>query len=121
MEQYLLDNIPRYHKLVSAFRPKPARRPAPDAPAPVPDMLVTARLRPLLPDDGILPPALFPRLAEPGVLDVHELRQPPRGPALLRVWNPLFARELLLIVSLVVRLPGRPHLSGRRSHRGHLR
>ncbi|KAK7429402.1 hypothetical protein QQZ08_003994 [Neonectria magnoliae] len=89
MEQYLLDNIPRYRKLVSAFRPKPARRPAPDAPAPVPvpDMLVAARLRPLLPDDGILPPALFPRPAEPGVLDVHELRQPPRGPALLRSFN----------------------------------
>ncbi|KAK7421632.1 hypothetical protein QQX98_002099 [Neonectria punicea] len=87
MEQYLLNNIPRYHKLVAAFRPKPARPPAPDAPAPVPDMLVTARLRPLLPDDGILPPALFPRPAEPGVLDVHELRQPPRGPALLRSFN----------------------------------
>ncbi|KPM39756.1 hypothetical protein AK830_g6811 [Neonectria ditissima] len=39
MEQFLVDNIPRYHKLVSAFRPKPARQPAPDAPAPVPDML----------------------------------------------------------------------------------
>lgn len=88
MEQYALENIPRYHTLVKKFEPpKPIRRGSSNEGNASPDMVVTTRLRPLLEEEVSVgwPMSLFPRAAEKGVLDVHELRRPARGPALLRV------------------------------------
>ena len=86
MEEYALQNIARYHKLVGQFKPTPARRAANEGVS-SPDMVVATRLRPLLQEETSVgwPMSLFPRGEEPGVLDVHELRRPPRGPAQLRV------------------------------------
>lgn len=88
MEQYALENIPRYHTLVKRFEPpKPTRRGSANEGSSSPDMVVTTRLRPLLEEELSVgwPMSLFPRGEEKGVLDVHELRRPARGPALLRV------------------------------------
>lgn len=85
MEAYALSNIPRYHTLVNKFEPPALRRTTEGTSSP--DMVVTTRLRPLLEEETSVgwPMSLFPRAEEKGVLDVHELRRPPRGPALLRV------------------------------------
>src|SRR4051812_35830093 len=80
MEQFLLDNAARYTKLVGAFKPKAANSKLEPA-APNPDMVVSARIRPLLEDEAAqgFPECLFPRPAAPHTVDVHELRQPVRG------------------------------------------
>ncbi|CAM1501497.1 Fc.00g034810.m01.CDS01 [Cosmosporella sp. VM-42] len=88
MEQYVMDNIARYQKLVSQYKAPRVRRTGNEGTV-SPDMVVATRLRPLLDDETEvgLPAAIFPRAEQPGVLDVHELRQPVRGPALLRSFN----------------------------------
>lgn len=79
MDQFIVDNAARYKSLVMRFEPKASGPKAEVAPAS--DMLVTTRLRPLLPEEEAagLPSSVFPRLRPPGVLDIHELRQPVRG------------------------------------------
>ncbi|KAH7009979.1 P-loop containing nucleoside triphosphate hydrolase protein [Ilyonectria destructans] len=79
MDQFIVDNAARYKSLVMRFEPKASGPKAEVAPAS--DMLVTTRLRPLLPEEEAagLPSSVFPRLRSPGVLDIHELRQPVRG------------------------------------------
>ncbi|KAF4975309.1 hypothetical protein FZEAL_7874 [Fusarium zealandicum] len=89
MEEYVLDNVERYLKLVQKFIPTAKSKSRSSTLEPEgrnPDMVVTARIRPLLKEEVAagLPPAVFPRPAEPGVLDLHELRRPPRGLAQLR-------------------------------------
>lgn len=86
MEQYILDNVKRYDMLVRKYVPPKVQRQGNEGTT-SPDMVVATRLRPLLEEETSqgLPPSVFPRGAQPGVLDVHELRQPPRGPAQLRV------------------------------------
>ncbi|KAH7152229.1 P-loop containing nucleoside triphosphate hydrolase protein [Dactylonectria estremocensis] len=88
MEQFIAENSDRYQSLVTAFKPPKSSRPA-SASAPTPGMVVTTRLRPLLDDETAakLPPALFPRSDQPGVLDVHELRQSALGPPQLKSAN----------------------------------
>ncbi|KAH7136707.1 P-loop containing nucleoside triphosphate hydrolase protein [Dactylonectria estremocensis] len=79
MDRFILENADRYQSLVQRFEPRPPSEPKAEV-APAADMLVTARIRPLLPDEAGLPLALRPRgPSQPGVLDVHELRQRPRG------------------------------------------
>ena len=89
MEQYITDNVARYHRLVAQYRPPRVRR-AENEGTTSPDMVVATRLRPLLDEETEvgLPTAVFPRAEQAGVLDIHELRQPVRGPALLRVSCP---------------------------------
>lgn len=86
MEKFIAEHADRYQSLVKAFKPPKSRRSASEA-APAPGMVVTTRLRPLLDDESSakLPPALFPRTEQPGILDVHELRQSALGPPLLKV------------------------------------
>lgn len=88
MEKFIAEHADRYQSLVKAFKPPKSRRSASEA-APAPGMVVTTRLRPLLDDESSakLPPALFPRTEQPGILDVHELRQSALGPPLLKSAN----------------------------------
>ena len=103
MDRFYLENAALYQKLVDSF----------DAAAPVPhfsrfkatassrqeveveeqrdpNMIVSARIRPMLDDDldAGFPCAAFPRsskLEEPQVVDIHDLYNHPRGRPLLKV------------------------------------
>ncbi|VUC28483.1 unnamed protein product [Clonostachys rosea] len=89
MDQYILDNVDRFHKLVQRWKPQPASKQRSSAQGSTesnPNMIVAARLRVLLKDELELglPQAVFPRPSAPGVLDIHELKRPVRGLAELR-------------------------------------
>ncbi|KAK7219976.1 hypothetical protein V2G26_007979 [Clonostachys chloroleuca] len=89
MDQYILENVDRFHKLVQRWKPQPASKQRSSAQGSTeanPNMIVAARLRVLLKDelDLGLPQAVFPRPSVPGVLDIHELKRPVRGLAELR-------------------------------------
>ncbi|KAK1831159.1 hypothetical protein QBC39DRAFT_382526 [Podospora conica] len=82
MEQFLIDNAAHYLKLVSAFKPRPASKTATTTTIPNPDMVVSARIRPLLPDEVAagFPQCIFPRDNAPTTtVDIHELRKAIRG------------------------------------------
>jgi len=87
MEQFLLDNADRYRKLVGAFKtPVAAKKTGGDNEVVNPDMVVAARIRPLLDeeDERGFPPAVFPR-KNSNVIDIHDLRRPVRGLPTLNV------------------------------------
>ncbi|KAL2885206.1 hypothetical protein HOO65_080156 [Ceratocystis lukuohia] len=88
MDQYLLSNIERFLTLVQRFKPPALSRTTSlsELTGLNPDMIVAARLRPLLPAElaSCLPQGVFPRPGMPGVLDVHELRRPVKGLAQLQ-------------------------------------
>ncbi|KAF7554384.1 hypothetical protein G7Z17_g2937 [Cylindrodendrum hubeiense] len=88
MDRFILENAERYKTLVQRFIPKTSSSLKAEV-APASDMLVTTRLRPLLPEEAEagLPQALFPRARPPGVIDVHELRQPVRGLPLIKSYD----------------------------------
>jgi kinesin family protein 2/24 len=88
MDKYILDNVSRFHAMVGKYKPPAARKTSEQAGTNA-DMMVVARLRPLLPDEtnAGYPSSVIIRPNKPGVVDVHELRQPVRGPAQLKV-NP---------------------------------
>lgn len=89
MEAFLHQHAPRFQRYVEAFKPpKPTAKAGAQRLDPNAAMVVTARIRPLLSDEDELPPAIFARASEPGVVDVHELRQPVRGPPVLKVSRP---------------------------------
>lgn len=81
MEQFLIDNAAYYLKLVSTSKPRPADKKATSSGIANPDMVVSARIRPLLDDETTagFPPCIFPRPTAPSTLDIHELRKPIRG------------------------------------------
>lgn len=85
MDQFYLRNVARYDALVNAFKPAPG--PVPAATETSPDMVVSARIRPLQDEDiaAGFPRAVLPRPARPGVLDVHDLYNHPRGRPVLKV------------------------------------
>jgi kinesin family protein 2/24 len=88
MDRFYLDNAAQYQILVKAFSPKPVPwLPKVATETTSPDMVVSARIRPLLNDDVALgfPCAIFPRSAQPGVVDIHDLYNHPRGRPILKV------------------------------------
>ncbi|KAI1264915.1 P-loop containing nucleoside triphosphate hydrolase protein [Xylariaceae sp. FL1019] len=84
MEQFLLNNIDLYQNLVKSV--KPARVP-PQIGQTNPDIVVSARIRPLVDEDAAFPCAIFPRSPETGIVDVHELYNHPRGRPILKSFN----------------------------------
>ncbi|KAK7757104.1 hypothetical protein SLS62_000651 [Diatrype stigma] len=98
METFLLENVGLYKKLVKQFKPEPppppsAARTGKQATVPSPDMVVSARIRPLLEEDiaSGFPCALFPRPhpRQPGagIVDVHDLYHHPRGRPVLKSFS----------------------------------
>jgi kinesin family protein 2/24 len=88
MDKFILDNVARYQALLKALKPVP---PSPTdrtmAGTSNPNMVVGARIRPLLEEEVTtgFPCAIFPRSAEAGVVDIHDLYNHPRGRPILKV------------------------------------
>ncbi|KAG5790966.1 hypothetical protein H9Q69_009983 [Fusarium xylarioides] len=81
MDQFFLDHAQRYQELVNRFKPAPVKSKTSNEES-NPDITIATRLRPILDDEkegGQLIGA-FPRNNAPGVIDLHELRRPVRGP-----------------------------------------
>ncbi|KAK4204600.1 P-loop containing nucleoside triphosphate hydrolase protein [Triangularia verruculosa] len=79
MEQFLIDNADRYKQLVRAFKPK--KEQCTSGRTGNPDFLISARIRPLLPDEVSQgsPESVFSRGGDTSVVDLHELKKPIRG------------------------------------------
>ncbi len=89
MDQFYLKNATKYQNLVQAFDnatpvPRIGKR-ATEATSP--DIVVSARIRPLLKEDiaSGFPCAVFPRSVQMDVVDVHDLYNNPRGGPVLKV------------------------------------
>jgi kinesin family protein 2/24 len=82
MEGFYLKNVAKYHSLVNALDPTP--KPRVSAGSPGPNMVVSARIRPLSKEEGF-PCAIFPRPMEENVVDIHDLYNHPRGTPILKV------------------------------------
>lgn len=88
MEEFLVQNAKRYQALVEAFKPGPSTQTSTATSASTsPDIVVSTRIRPLLDEEASagFSESVFPREAQPGVVDVHELRRPVRGLPTLKV------------------------------------
>lgn len=88
MDEFLVDNAKRYQALVKAFKPGASTQTSTAANASTsPDIVVSTRIRPLLDEEASagFPKSVFPRVAQPGVVDVHELRRTVRGLPTLKV------------------------------------
>jgi kinesin family protein 2/24 len=85
MDLFYLENAGLYRTLVKTFKPAP--RPGMVMETASPDMVVGARIRPLLDEDVSqgFPCAVFPRSAEKSIIDVHDLYNHPRGRPILKV------------------------------------
>ncbi|KAF4336817.1 diatom spindle kinesin 1 [Fusarium beomiforme] len=81
MDQFLLDHAQRYQELVNRFKTAPVKA-KPTNEESNPDITIATRLRPMLEDEkkGGQLIGVFPRNNAPGVIDLHELRRPVRGP-----------------------------------------
>lgn len=90
LEEFIKQNEARYKRLVAAFRPAPDRGLAVAKSKPNPDMTVCARIRPFSDDEKAADAlqSIFYREDAERTIDIHELRQPPRGPPLLKVRVP---------------------------------
>lgn len=86
MEQFLLENTPRYQKLLKAIKldNKPSQKSVTQT---NPDVVICARVRPLLEQETAqgIPPGVFVRDGASSIADVHELRQMVRGLPVLKV------------------------------------
>jgi kinesin family protein 2/24 len=82
MEQFYLENVAKYHSLVNALDPTPKPRVSTGEAGP--NMIVSARIRPLSEDEG-LPSAVFPRSIQRNVVDIHDLYNHPSGIPILKV------------------------------------
>lgn len=84
MEDYLVEHASRYKSLVAGFKPTNRAQNVAIA-TENPDTIIVSRLRPLLQDEiaGRVPQAVFERPGTSGILDVHELKKPIRGPPAL--------------------------------------
>lgn len=82
MEQFYSENIDKYHalliKLDSTLKPRLSTGQH------GPNMVVGARIRPLLKGDGF-PAAVFPRTSQRNVADIHDLYNHPSGIPILKV------------------------------------
>jgi kinesin family protein 2/24 len=88
MDKFYLDNAALYQTLVKALKHKDTFQQVEVATETTsPDMVVTARIRPLLSEEraGNYPCAVFPRPAKSGVVDIHDLYNRPRGRPVLKV------------------------------------
>ena len=88
MDRFLLDNAAQYQTLVKRLNPAPVPQITKVVEGtPSPDMVVSARIRPLLNEDVAVgfPAAVFPRSASAGVVDLHDLYNHPRGRPVLKV------------------------------------
>lgn len=133
MEEFLVQNAKRYQALVKAFKPGASTQTSTEAKSSTnPDIVVSTRIRPLLEEEKSagLSESVFPREAQPGVVDVHELRRPVRGLPTLKVCAVIprkpqskEARTALPdnVHITVLQLPGGPSVRHRRKDRGRLR
>lgn len=90
MDQFYLNNAALYQTLVKGLKQKGILQQVEVATESTsPDMVVTARIRPLLSEEkaGNYPCAVFPRPAKSGVVDIHDLYSPPRGRPVLKVYR----------------------------------
>ncbi|KAL3472539.1 P-loop containing nucleoside triphosphate hydrolase protein [Aspergillus californicus] len=81
MDQFLLANVQRYQTLVARFKPPHVKDPSTDLQT-SPNLVVATRIRPILDKEtksGQVS-AVFPRRHEKAAIDIHELRNSPRGP-----------------------------------------
>jgi hypothetical protein len=87
MEQFLLDNAERYKKLVAAFKPTAPGPKERGTAAASPDIVVSARVRPMLEDEVAqgFPTGVHIRGGNCNIADLHELQQPVRGAPRIRV------------------------------------
>ncbi|KAK3293099.1 P-loop containing nucleoside triphosphate hydrolase protein [Chaetomium fimeti] len=88
MEQYILDNVDRYQKLVAEFKPSTSSSKGSDTTETSPDIVVSARVRPMLEDELAqgFPVGVHIR-DDTNTADLHELQQPVRGPARIRSFD----------------------------------
>ncbi|OIW26752.1 P-loop containing nucleoside triphosphate hydrolase protein [Coniochaeta ligniaria NRRL 30616] len=87
MDQFYLDNAALYRTLVKALKPTPSPNTVDAATETTsPDMVVGARIRPLLGEDVAagFPCAVFPRTGQKSVVDIHDLYNHPRGRPILK-------------------------------------
>ena len=84
MDQFYLNNVARYHKLIGALDPMPKPRIATGTANP--NMIVSARMRPLSTDEKF-PCAIYPRSIQRNVADIHNLYNHPSGFPILKVSN----------------------------------
>ena len=82
MERFYLENVFKYHSLVDALDPFPKPRISDGKPGP--NMIVSARIRPLSKNEGF-PSAVFPRANQKNVVDIHDLYNHPKGIPILKV------------------------------------
>ncbi|PQE13061.1 kinesin motor domain-containing protein [Rutstroemia sp. NJR-2017a BBW] len=90
MDKFILDNAARYQALLKALKPvPPSQADQSTAGTSNPNMVVGARIRPLLEEEVTtgFPCAIFPRSAETGVVDIHDLYNHPRGRPILKSFN----------------------------------
>jgi kinesin family protein 2/24 len=87
MEQFLIDNAERYKKLVAAFKPTAQAPKAGSFEAATPEIVVSARVRPMLEDETAqgFPAGVHLRAGNTNIVDLHELQQPVRGLPRIRV------------------------------------
>lgn len=87
MEQFLIDNAERYKKLVAAFKPSASGPKGSNSEAASPDIVVSARVRPMLEDETAqgFPAGVHLRVSDTNIVDLHELQQPVRGLPKIRV------------------------------------
>jgi kinesin family member 2/24 len=88
MDQFYLKNVARYQALLKALPPAPeAGKGVTHAETSAPNMIVSARVRPILDEDVAagLPRAIFSRSSDGEVLDLHDLYNHPRGQPVLKV------------------------------------
>jgi kinesin family member 2/24 len=103
MDRFLLDNAAKYRTLVKAFSTTPVPQLAKVATETTSaSMIVTARIRPLLNEEVAagFPCAIFPRSAQTGLVDIHDLYNHPRGRPILKVRRKyLNSRFICLLIS----------------------
>ncbi|KAH7406445.1 P-loop containing nucleoside triphosphate hydrolase protein [Phaeosphaeria sp. MPI-PUGE-AT-0046c] len=84
MDRFYLENMAKYHSLVGALDPTP--KPRASAGKAGPNMVVSARIRPLSEDEGF-PSAIFPRQIQENVVDIHDLYNHPKGIPILKSFD----------------------------------
>ncbi|KAF1916479.1 P-loop containing nucleoside triphosphate hydrolase protein [Ampelomyces quisqualis] len=84
MEQFYLKNVDKYHSLLAKLESTPKPRVSDGQHGP--NMVVAARVRPVLQGDGF-PTAVFPRSSQKNVADIHDLYNHPSGIPCLKSFN----------------------------------
>jgi kinesin family protein 2/24 len=88
MDRFYLDNAVLYQALVKSFNSTLVSRPFNTATGTIhPDMVVSARVRPLMSEDiaAGYSNAVYPLSTQTGVVYIHDLYNHPRGRPILKV------------------------------------